>query len=113
MQLYPLEDFQPTSAEGFTKRVFQQSSRGLVFTLTFQPGQTLPAHSHGTSELVMTVLKGAGEATVDGRKVPLSPGALLHCDGPETLSLENSGGQTLSVLVVLYPGEPKFASDVR
>jgi hypothetical protein len=30
-----------------------------------------------------------------------------------TLSLANAGEQTLSVLVVLYPGQPRFAKDVR
>lgn len=113
MQLFRLSDYHTTSPEGFTKRVFQQSPRGLAFTLNFEPGQTLPAHTHGESELLLTVLEGTGEATVDAKKVPLAAGTVLHCDGPETLSMENTGAAILSVLVLLYPGEPRFGKDVR
>lgn len=113
MQLFDLAAYQPTSNDGFTKRVFQNSPRGLVFTLTFMPGQALPEHTHGQSELLATVLTGSGEATVDGKKAALAAGALLHCEGHETFSLENTGSTPLSVLVVLYPGEARFANDVR
>jgi len=61
----------------------------------------------------VSAVHGTGEATVDGKKQPLGPGVLLHCEGQETLSVENTGDGVLSLLVVLYPGEPKFAGDVR
>ena len=113
MHVFDLAEYRATSPDGFTKRVFQQSPRGLVFTLTFTPGQALPPHAHGESELLVTALQGTGDATVDGRKVPIAAGTLLHCEGRETFSLQNSGDGPLSVLVVLYPGEPRFAQDVR
>ena len=113
MDTHHLETYQHTSPDGFTKRVFQQSPNGLVFLLNFEPRQTLPSHTHGQSELVVTVLAGEGEATVDGRKEPLRGGTLLHCVGNESFSVENTGAGRLSLLVFLYPGDPKFAGDVR
>jgi quercetin dioxygenase-like cupin family protein len=113
MKLFQLADYQDTSPAGFTKRVVQQSPNGLVFRLNFEPGQALPAHTHAESEIAVTVLEGEGEATVDGRTEPLRQGTLIHCDGKESFSVRNSGSSRLSLLVFLYPGNPRFASNVR
>jgi quercetin dioxygenase-like cupin family protein len=109
-----LEDgYQDTSAAGFTKRMVRQTPNALVFVLNFEPGQTLPPHNHADSEVVLTVLSGEGQATIDGRAQPLRAGSLLQCDGAETLSVENTGASRLSLLVFLYPGNPRFAGNVR
>ncbi len=113
MDVFNLADYQPTSPAGFTKRVFQQSANGLLFILNFEPGQTLPAHTHADSEIAVAVLEGQGEASVDGRAEALRPGILLHCGGSESFSVRNTGSSRLSVLVFLYPGNPKFAANVR
>ena len=114
MRLVKLEEgFQDTSAAGFTKRMVHQTPNALVFVLNFEPGQTLPAHTHADSQVVLTVMAGEGQATVDGRVQPMRPGTLLQCDGAETLSVENTGASRLSLLVFLYPGNPRFASNVR
>lgn len=113
MTLYQLERYQDTAAEGFTKRMVRESPQALVFVLNFQPGQALPAHSHAESEVVLTVLTGEGEVTVDGRVERVRAGAVVHCEGRETLSATNTGKETLSLLVFLYPGNPRFAGNVR
>ncbi len=113
MDLQHLDDCRDTSTAGFTKRMIHQSPAGLVFTLNFQPGQTLPAHTHAESEIVVTVLAGEGQATVDGRVQRLQTGTVLHCNGNESFSVQNNGGSVLSLLVFLAPGNPKFAGNVR
>jgi quercetin dioxygenase-like cupin family protein len=113
MDLFHLEDYQQTSAEGFTKRVFQQSASGLVFRLNFEPGQTLPVHSHGKSEIAVTVIEGEGEVTVDGRVERVRTGTVVHCQGHESFSFRNTGHARVSLLVFLYPGDPRFAGNVR
>ena len=113
MDVFNLGDYQHTSPAGFTKRVFQQSANGLVFRLNFEPGQTLPPHTHAESEIAVTVLEGQGEASADGRTEALRPGTVLHCLGAETFSVRNTGSSRLSLLVFLYPGNSKFAANVR
>ncbi len=113
MDVFQLSDYQDTSPAGFTKRVFQQSANGLVFRLNFEPDQTLPAHAHGESEIAVIVLEGDGEAAVDGRTAALRPGTVIHCDGRESFSVRNTGSSRLALLVFLYPGNPRFAANVR
>lgn len=113
MDAYHLGDYQQTSPAGFTKRVFQQSPNGLVFLLNFEPGQSLPSHQHDQSEITVTVLEGQGEATVQERNVPLHGGTVIHCRGDESFSVQNTGSGRLSLLVFLYPTNPKFAANVR
>ncbi len=141
MDVYHLEDYQATSPAGFTKRVFLQSPNGLVFRLNFEPGQSLPAHTHAESEIAVAVLEGEGTATVEGgsregaqpksersaggaataavqeavqRRVEvLRPGTVVHCRGDESFSVQNPGAARLSLLVFRYPGNPKFAGNVR
>ncbi len=115
MKKYELQDFIPTSPEGFTKRVFHKSPNGLVFTLNFLPGQTLNPHTHLTSDLLVTVLEGQGEAQVDEKAVPISHGTVIWCEGHERFALRNTGEGRLSLLVVLYPApsDNRFASDIR
>jgi len=113
MDVFQLADYQDTSPAGFTKRVLQQSPNGLVFRLNFAAGQALPAHTHAESEIVVTVLEGEGEAVVDGGVESLRPGTVLHCEGKESFSVRNTGSSTMSLLVFLYPGNPRFAGNVR
>jgi quercetin dioxygenase-like cupin family protein len=113
MDVFQLADYEDTSPAGFIKRVFQQSPDGLVFRLNFGPGQALPAHTHAESEIAVTVLEGQGEATVDGSVESLRAGTMLHCEGKESFSVRNTGASRLSLLVFLYPGNPRFGGNVR
>ncbi len=115
MKKVDIGEFTPTSAQGFTKRMLKQSANGLVFTLTFAPGQRLNPHTHEQSDLTVLVLEGTGEATVAGQAQPLSPDTVLMCEGQEAFGVENTGGGRLSLLVVLHPApqDGRFAGDVR
>jgi len=113
MKLLHLDDYRKTSTEGFTKRVLLRSPHALVFTLNFQAGQTLPPHTHADSEIVVQVLAGEGQATVDGRVEALRVGAVMQCNGAESFSVQNTGSSVLSLLVCLCPANSRFASDVR
>ena len=113
MKLLKLDDYQDTSAAGFTKRTVHQTPQAFVFVLNFDAGQSLPAHTHADSEIVVTVLSGEGRATVDGRAEPIRAGTVVQCEGRETFSIDNTGRSRLSLLVFLYPGNSRFASNVR
>ncbi len=114
MRRYQLQESLRTSPEGFTKRVFQKSPNGFVFTLNFEPGQTLPLHAHGSSDLFVVVLEGQGEAESDDGTTPIAQGTALWCEGREHFGVRNTGTARLSLLVVLYGSpDPKFGNDVR
>lgn len=113
MKLFSLADYAATSRDGFTKRVFLQSGGGLVFRLNFEPGQSLPPHAHDASEIAVQVLEGEGEMRADDQVEQARAGQLVHCSGSETFSVRNTGASRLSLLVFLYPGNSRFAGDVR
>lgn len=113
MHTIQLHDFEQTSPDGFTKRMIRETPHALVFMLNFEAGQTLPAHTHGESDVLLTVLAGEGEVTVDGRAERVRPGLAVHCEGKESLSARNTGTAPLSLLVFLYPGQARFAGNVR
>ncbi len=113
MKSFKLDNYRDTSAAGFTKRMLSQSAHALVFMLNFEAGQTLPTHTHGESEIVVTLVAGEGEATIDGKAEALGPGTVLRCEGSEAFGVRNTGQQPLSLMVVLAPGNPKFAGNVR
>ncbi len=115
MKKVEIGDVTPTSAQGFTKRMVKQSPNGLVFTLTFAPGQRLNPHTHEHSDLTVLVLEGSGEATVDGARQPLARGTVLMCEGQEAFGIENTGSERLALFVVLHPApqDGRFAGDVR
>ncbi len=113
MDRFNLDNYRDTSPAGFTKRMLVQSANALVFTLNFEPGQTLPTHTHEQSEIIVTIMVGEGEASVDERVEPLRPGTVLRCAGSEVFGVRNTGTGVLSLLVVLVPGNPRFAGNVR
>lgn len=113
MEIIQLDSYQQTSAEGFSKRMVRNTPQGLVFVLNFEPGQVLPAHTHAESEVLLTVLRGEGTVDVDGKTAALPAGSAVHCEGKESLSVRNTGTTPLSLLVFLYPGNQRFASNIR
>ncbi len=115
MKRVEISGLTPTSAEGFTKRMLRQSRNGLVFTLTFAPGQQLRPHTHEQSDLTVLVLEGEGQVIVAGHREPLSRGTVVFCEGQEAFGVENTGGGRLSLFVVLHPApaDARFAGDLR
>ncbi|HWI62618.1 MAG TPA: cupin domain-containing protein [Symbiobacteriaceae bacterium] len=91
------------SAERFTKRVCFSDPQVLVFTLTFAPGQTLPAHKHPGSTVVLHVHTGAGVVSNGEREETVTSGDVLLVTAEEELGVRNTGTETLVLLVSLSP----------
>lgn len=73
---------------------------------TVGPGQRVLRHRHPVEE-VLTFLAGAGEATLDGERVPIGPGVTLFVPAGVVHGFRPTGPDPLRVLVV-FPG-PRFA----
>lgn len=72
-----------------------------VFVINIMPGQSLPAHYHPGHTVLLMVLEGEGECTVDGERHPLLWRDVLFCGGNEELSIKNSGLKLMSIYAVL------------
>lgn len=96
----------------FTKRVLFNEEKILAFVLNLKSGQQLPPHQHEESDLVLHVIAGKGELTVDGKVNHIEVGDAIHCVGEEMFSLKNNGNENMSCFVVIAPRpSPKAYAD--
>jgi quercetin dioxygenase-like cupin family protein len=91
------------SDKTFTKKVIFNEDKVLNFVLNMKPGQGLPDHTHENSELILHILKGNGEVTVDGKTQKVVEGDVLHLKGEEVFRLTNNGDMDMSTFVVIAP----------
>lgn len=87
----------------FTKRVLFSEDKVLNFVLNMKPGQVIPPHQHEDCDLVLHVLTGGGELTVDGKVEHITTGDVVYCVGQETFSLKNDTSENMSCFVVITP----------
>lgn len=87
----------------FTKRLVFNEDKVLNFILNFKPGQSLPPHTHENCDLLVHVLTGDGEVTVDETTKPITQGDVLCCKGEEVFSMKNTGDKDMSCFVVIAP----------
>ena len=50
----------------------------LTIKITLNPGHKMNYHSHERRDEVWTVLQGRGYAVIDGEKIPVKEGSVLH-----------------------------------
>lgn len=67
------------------------------------PGQALPPHTHGSSDLFLYVAEGAGELDTSEGHVPFSAGDLAQYRGDEELRVANTGEVGMTLLAFLAP----------
>jgi quercetin dioxygenase-like cupin family protein len=91
------------SDKTFTKRVVFNEDKVLNFILNMMPGQALPPHTHESSDLVLHILIGNGEVTVDGINQTVSEGDVLYLKGEEVFSMKNTGDKDMSAFVIITP----------
>lgn len=103
MKVGKLADKMIYSDKTFTKRVLFNEDKILNFVLNLRPGQTLPPHTHENSELIVHVITGSGEVTVDNNTHEATQGDVLFCKGEEVFSLKNTGDADMSCFVIIAP----------
>ncbi|SHI74128.1 Cupin domain protein [Geosporobacter subterraneus DSM 17957] len=87
----------------FTKRVLFSEEKVSNFVLNTRSGQQIPPHQHEDIDLILHVLKGGAELTVDGKTQENAAGDVIYCKGHETFSLKNNTCSDMSCFVVLAP----------
>lgn len=115
MKIEKIVDKMVFSEATFTKRVLFSEEKVLNFVLNIMPGQGIPPHSHEDSDLILHVLTGGAELTVDGKTQSITAGDVIYCVGEEEFSIKNNTNENLSCFVVLAPRPvPKiYADEIR
>lgn len=106
MKLVTLADASAYDSERVVAEPFLDGSQSNVRVIRLNPGQTLPPHTHGSSDLMIYAVEGEGVLTTDGGHVPFGAGSLAFYRGDEELRVANEGGTGLTLLAFLSPPFP-------
>ena len=106
MKMTTLADAPAYDSERFVAAALLDGSQSNVRIIRLSPGQTLPPHTHSTSDLVIYIVEGAGTLTVDDQPVAFAAGSLAYFNGAEELRLSNTGTIGLTALAFLAPPFP-------
>ncbi len=102
MDIKNLNDSIAFSITGLSKKIVFNTPKVLCFVLSLMPGQTIPEHRHEQSALTITVLKGRGQARVNGKVLALTLGTILYLDGQDEFSIPVAE-EDLALLVTVSP----------
>jgi len=73
----------------------------------YPPGSTAPSYHHEGAASFMYILNGRGEASADGRQLPIQPGDVVYLSPRERHHLKAANDSELRFLVFYAPGEYK------
>lgn len=83
-----------------------------VRMIRLSPGQTLPPHTHDTSDLFLYAIEGHGEFDTPDGVVQFETGALAQYAGHEELRVSNHATTGLTLLAFLAPVFPPQTSPI-
>jgi quercetin dioxygenase-like cupin family protein len=86
--------------------VLMEGAQATVRLIRLGPGQLLPPHRHGVSELMLYAVSGSAELDTDAGLVAFDEGALACYGGAEELRVRNTGKGDLTLLAFLTPKFP-------
>lgn len=106
MELVTLDDAPPYDADRVVARPFLDGETCNVRVIRLSPGQALPPHTHGESDLMLFVAEGDGTLHVDDDSVAFPQGSVAYYRGSEELRVANEGTDGLTLLAFLAPPFP-------
>lgn len=81
-------------------------SKNLGITMFYVPPHAkMDRHAHETEE-VYCVLSGTGTLLVDGGEQAVGPGSFIHLPPWSVHGIDNTGNETLSILIATAPPNP-------
>jgi quercetin dioxygenase-like cupin family protein len=83
-----------------------EGSQSSVRIIRLSPGQALPPHRHGASELMLFAVEGGGVIETGDGPVRFGAGSLAYYRGDEELHVSNDGAAGLTLLAFLAPPFP-------
>ncbi len=106
MNLITLSDAPDYDPDGLVAAPFLDGSQLNARVIRLSPGQVLPPHTHGESELMLYGVEGEGVLVTDHGPVSFRPGSLVLLTGDEELRMSNEGDTGLTLLAFLAPPFP-------
>jgi quercetin dioxygenase-like cupin family protein len=106
MKMVNLSDAPGYDSVRFVAEPFLDGTQSNVRVIRLSPGQTLPTHTHSTSDLMIYIVEGSGTLDVDGAGVAFVEGSLAFLRGDEELRLANTSTTGLTALAFLAPPFP-------
>ncbi|MFW6287728.1 MAG: cupin domain-containing protein [bacterium] len=106
MQKYTLDKYMVEPEGKIAKRIIYNDENTVAFILNIAAGESLPTHTHFDCTVLLQVVKGKAEVLVDGKPVDASQNDLIQLDGPEEMSVNNTGEETLVLYVTISPLPP-------
>lgn len=106
MEIVTLADAPPYDPERLVAQPFLDGSQSNVRVIRLSPGQTLPPHTHGSSDLMIYVVEGSGALGTGDGTVDFAAGSLAYYRGDEELRVTNDGEAGLTLLAFLAPPFP-------
>ena len=106
MEMTSLADAPEYDSERFVAGPLLDGTQSNVRLIRLSPGQTLPPHTHSSSDLMIYIVEGSGTLDVDGAEVAFIAGSLAFFHGDEELRLANPGPSGLTALAFLAPPFP-------
>ncbi|EYR63132.1 cupin [Actinotalea ferrariae CF5-4] len=106
MRLVHLSDVPAVTAERFVAQSLVETPTSSLRVIRLAPGQDLPPHRHGSSDLDLLVVEGV--VTLDGEDGPVEVGAggVAVLTGDEELRASNHGDDDVTLVAFLSPPFP-------
>lgn len=111
LEKFNLVDYTTVPEKSVAKRVIYSDKNTLAFVLNIAPGESLPDHTHFESTVLLQVISGTARLIVDDKSFNIQENDLTKIDGPETMSIHNTGGEDLVLYVTIspLPSDEKYA----
>lgn len=106
MQIHHLADGPGYDATHVVAVPFADATSGNVRLIRLAPGQQLPPHRHGVSDLFLYAVEGRAVLDTDTGPVELPAGSLAVLTGDEELRASNPGDVGVTFLAFLAPPFP-------
>ena len=109
MEIVDLNAIAPYDPDRFVAKQLASRQHGNVRIIRLAPGQSLPPHTHGVSDLFLFVVEGEAVLETDAGDRPFRAGTLAVLTGAEELRVTNRGDAGVTLLAFLTPPYPPAA----
>ena len=115
MEKFNLDNYTTVPEKSVAKRVIYSDKNTLAFVLNISPGESLPDHTHFESTVLLNVVNGEARLIVDEQSFNIQENDLIKIDGPETMSVNNTGSENLVLYVTIspLPSDEKYAQNAN
>ncbi|HUZ40469.1 MAG TPA: hypothetical protein VMU68_03645 [Acidimicrobiales bacterium] len=106
MDIVRLSDIPAYDSDKVIAQSLLEGPQSSVRVIKLSPGQVLPPHRHGSSDLMLFAVEGEGVLNTESGAVAFGAGCLASLRGDEELRVSNQGRVGLTLLAFLAPPFP-------